>query len=67
MGGETFSYRIDKSGVVRVFWEGLCVTTVGGARASKLATGLKNADPRRTQRLLQRGYGKVLRAKRYNT
>ena len=47
MGGEMFSYRIDKSGVVRIFWEGRCVTT-GGVRATQLATELENADAQRT-------------------
>lgn len=61
MSGEAFSYRIGKSGVVRIFWEGRCVTTVGGVRASKLVTELESADTQQVQSLLQRATGNFKR------
>jgi hypothetical protein len=61
MGGEVFSYRIDESADVRVFWDGRCVTSVRGTRASKLVAELENADPQRVQSLLQRATGNFKR------
>ena len=61
MGGETFSYRIGKSGVVRIFRERRRATTVGGAQASKLVTELDNADMKKVQRLRQRLTGNFRR------
>ena len=54
MGHETFSYRVHKDGVVRIFWEGRCVLTLGGKRGQKLAVDLADADEKDVQRLLQR-------------
>ncbi|MFC1682947.1 hypothetical protein ACFL0G_01900 [Candidatus Zixiibacteriota bacterium] len=57
MGQETFSYRIHKNGIVRIFWEGRCVLTLGGPRGEKLAKKLAEADEKNVQRLLQRATG----------
>ncbi|MFA5551991.1 MAG: hypothetical protein WDA03_10285 [Trueperaceae bacterium] len=61
MGGERFDYRITKDGVVRVFWEGRCVTVVKGAKGQALAASLQAADDTRTQALLQRVTGNFKR------
>ena len=62
MGHETFSYRIHKDGIVRIFWEGRCVMTLGGQRGQKLIdqlTATKEEDA--VQRLLQRVTGNFKR------
>lgn len=61
MGHETFSYQAYKSGIVEIFWEGRCVMTLGGARARRLADGLKDADEPTVQYLLQRATGNFKR------
>ena len=61
MGHETFSYRVHKNGVVRIFWEGRCVMTLGGARGQKLASELAEADEEDIQYLLQRATGNFKR------
>lgn len=33
MGHETFTFQSHKDGVLRIFWEGRCVMTLGGAGA----------------------------------
>ena len=44
MGHETFRYQAHKNGVVRIFWEGRCVMTLGGARGQKLTSELEAAE-----------------------
>lgn len=61
MGGERFDYRMTKDGVVRVFWEGRCVTVVKGAKARSLAASLQGAGDAETQALLQRVTGNFKR------
>ena len=61
MGGERFSYQTTKDGVVRVFWEGRCVTTLGGGRGDALAAELAAADDEQVQALLQRATGNFKR------
>jgi len=61
MGQELFSYRVHKDGLVRVFWEGKCVLTLGGARGEKLASDLAAADESGIQCLLQRATGNFKR------
>jgi hypothetical protein len=57
MANDPFDYRVDKSGTVRIFWGGRCVTVVGGDNARKLAAKLASADEAGVQRLLQRATG----------
>ena len=61
MGHETFSYRVQKNGVVRIFWEGRCVKTLGGARGKELASKLAEAGEEEAQGLLQRVTGNFKR------
>lgn len=57
MANDPFDYRVDKSGTVRIFWGGRCVTVVRGDNARKLAAKLAAADEAGMQRLLQRATG----------
>jgi hypothetical protein len=61
MGQEVFSYSVHKDGRLRIFWEGKCVMTLGGARGRKLIGDLANTDDRGAQRLLQRTTGNFKR------
>lgn len=61
MGHELFDYQLLNSGVVRIFWEGRCIMTLGGKRAAKLRAQLAEADEARTQALLQRVTGNFKR------
>ena len=65
MGGEAFSYRTTKNGVVRIFWEGRCVTTLGGSRGDVLIAELTDADNdasnEKVQALPQRATGNLRR------
>ena len=61
MGGERFDPRITKDDVVRVFWEGRCVTVVKGAKGRALAASLRDAGDAETQALLQRVTGNFKR------
>jgi hypothetical protein len=62
LGHETFDYQTTKSGLVRIFWDGRCVLTIGGKRGQKLAQDLANApDEARVQYLLQRITGNFKR------
>lgn len=62
MGQELFSYQIQKSGLVRIFWEGRCVMTLGGKRAQKLTAALLAAeDEARVQHVLRRVTGNFKR------
>jgi hypothetical protein len=61
MGKEIFDYQITKRGVVRIFWEGRCVMTLGGQRGQKLARDLAEADEDKVQSLLQRVTGNFKR------
>jgi hypothetical protein len=61
MGREIFDYQITKRGVIRIFWEGRCVMTLGGKRGRKLASDLVDADEDQVQYLLQRVTGNFKR------
>lgn len=62
MGHEIFDYQITKSGVIRIFWDGRCIMTLGGKRADKLAQDLSQAqEEAEVQRLLQRVTGNFKR------
>ena len=61
MGRERFEYQITKSGVVRVFWEGHCVTEVKGEKGQALAEKLRSANDETAQALLQRVTGNFKR------
>ncbi len=61
LGAETFRYRVHKDGVVRVFWEGRCVLTLGGARGHRLAAELAEAGPVEVQNLLAQVTGNFKR------
>ncbi len=61
MGGERFEYRLHKAGVVRVFWEGRCVTVLRGERGRRLAEQLAGASDAEVQHLLQRVTGNFKR------
>ena len=62
MGHEVFDYQLTKSGLVRIFWDGRCVMTLGGKRADKLAKELAEAqEEAEVQRLLQRVTGNFKR------
>lgn len=65
MANDPFDYRVDKSGTVRIFWGGRCVTVVRGDNARKLAAKLAAqvaaADDAGVQRLLQRATGNFKR------
>lgn len=61
MGGEVFAFSLTKDGRVRVFWEGRCVLTLGGARAERLRSELEDADHDAQQAALQRVTGNFKR------
>lgn len=61
MGQERFDYQITKGDVVRIFREGRCVMTLGGARGARLAAELEGADDEQIQHLLQRATGNFKR------
>ncbi|MGB5048548.1 MAG: hypothetical protein WBO46_06405, partial [Caldilineaceae bacterium] len=62
MGNETFSYQAHKGGVLRIFWEGRCVITLGGSRGEKLLSQLGAAEfEEDVQALLQRATGNFKR------
>jgi hypothetical protein len=62
MGHEIFSYQITKSGLVRIFWDGRPVMTLGGNRAAKLASQLEaTADEEEVQARLRRVTGNFKR------
>lgn len=61
MGGERFDYRVHKDDVVRIFWEGRCVTVLKGGRARELAAELAEAGEAEVQYLLQRVTGNFKR------
>jgi len=67
VGSENFSYRIHKSSAVRIFWEGRCISTVGGTRAEKLITELENAEAASVQHRLQRETGNFTRGNERST
>jgi hypothetical protein len=67
MGHEIFDYQITKSGVIRIFWDGRCVMTLGGKRAKKLAQDLSKAEEEAdVQGLLQRVTGNFKRGNERN-
>ncbi|MEM6429989.1 MAG: hypothetical protein AAF708_12180 [Deinococcota bacterium] len=43
MEDTTFSYQHSKAGRLRIFWQGRCIMTLGGARARDLAEALADA------------------------
>ena len=61
MGHERFDWHATKDGAVRIFWEGRCVMTIGGARGTQLAVELEEADDAHVQYLLQRATGNFRR------
>jgi len=62
MGQEVFDYQLVKDNkVVRIFWEGRCVMTLGGQRGSRLAADLAGADDEQVQYLLRRATGNFKR------
>lgn len=61
MQPQAFSYRVHRSGVVRIFREGRCVMTLGGPRGHALACQLDEADEDLVQYLLQRATGNYKR------
>ncbi len=61
MGGETFTYKVAKADVVRIFWQGRCVLTLGGTRGRILAAQLAAAGPEEVQGVLQRATGNFKR------
>ena len=62
MGGETFTYKTAKDDMVRIFWEGRCVMTLGGAWGRRLSAELAtSSDPGDAQRILQRVTGNFRR------
>lgn len=61
MGHETFSATVTKDRRVRIFWEGRCVMTLGGARAEALIAELDGADFEAEQYALQRVTGNFKR------
>jgi len=62
MGDETFPYQTHKDGLLRIFWEGRCVVTLGGTRGQKLATARVEAEEEENvQALLQRTTGNFKR------
>ena len=61
MGGERFSYRTTKGGVVRIFWLGRCVMEVGGVRGARLVLDLVEAGASEEQDLLARITGNFKR------
>lgn len=62
MGGETFTYKITKDDVIRIFWESRCIMTLGGARGRGLTAELAaSSDPGDVQRILQRVTGNFKR------
>lgn len=61
MGGETFSYRTAKDGVVRIFWQGRRVMTLGGKRGYALIAELTAANDEEAQAVLQRVTGNFRR------
>jgi hypothetical protein len=48
-------------GLVRIFWEGRCIVTVGGERGQALAEELSGAGDEEVQYLLQRVTGNFKR------
>lgn len=61
MGGERFDYQVTKGDVVRIFWEGRCIMTLGGDRGRHLAADLEDASDDEAQYLLQRATGNFKR------
>lgn len=62
MGHETFTYQSHKDGVLRIFWEGRCVMTLGGSRGQKLTDQLAAAAlEEEVQAFLQRATGNFKR------
>ncbi|MEZ4631682.1 MAG: hypothetical protein R2880_13395 [Deinococcales bacterium] len=61
MGKEPFSYKVHKDGLVRIFWQGRCVMTLGGDRGQMLAQELQDAGEAEQQYILQRVTGNFKR------
>ena len=61
MGHETFSATFSKDGKIRIFWEGRCVMTLGGAKAAALRAELDGATFEAEQYALQRVTGNFKR------
>lgn len=54
MGRETFTPQVTKDEIVRIFWKGRRVMTLGCRRGKLLATELADADNEKVQHALQR-------------
>ncbi len=61
MGHERFDHTIHRGELVRIFWEGRCIMTIGGERGRDLAAKLAEAGDAEAQRLLQRVTGNFKR------
>ncbi|MEM7737281.1 MAG: hypothetical protein AAF267_15980 [Deinococcota bacterium] len=61
MADTTFSYHHTKAGNLRIFWQGRCIMTLGGGKASDLAEALADASNEEVQYLLQRVTGNFKR------
>lgn len=57
MGGETFTHKVAKDDVVRIFWQGRCILTLGGTRGRALTAELAAAGHEEAQSVLQRVTG----------
>ena len=67
MGHETFDYKVQKNGVLRIFWEGRCVMVLGGRRGQKLISQLAHAEEDEVQHLLRRATGNFKRGNERQT
>lgn len=61
MGREVFTWKVHKDGVVRIFWQGRCVMTLGGTRGRDLAAELASTSHEEAQYVLQRVTGNFKR------
>jgi len=62
VGDENFNYQAHKNGVLRIFWEGRCVMTLGGSRGQKVINELEAVEfEEDVQALLQRVTGNFKR------
>jgi hypothetical protein len=61
VGSEPFTFTTHRGELVRIFWQGRCIMTVGGPRGRALCVRLERAGPDDVQRLLQRVTGNFAR------
>lgn len=60
-GSEPFTFTTHRGEMVRIFWQGRCIMTIGGHRGRALSAQLADASPADAQRLLQRATGNFKR------